>query len=476
MTNLNDIKEIVLFKYPFPIASIFNRYICIDEDDVGGRHKLLIDLFEALIKLLCIIQIQEAIIRVPDFKEQLPGKENSLEFLKHPSLGSFTNLLREFSHIEYGDGESCWIPKISKWYNYGKSQQAKKILSILNEIDILNIDTQNRKPNSEILRALVFYRNKQIAHGGTLTKKELLQRLSILEKILAYLLISMDFLAEMVLFQIDEAKRLPDGRELLSSKKFIGLNPQPIKYYSKERLELSELYLTDLIEGEFESLPINLTPLLLLNINERTNNEEIYYYNDALRTKLEYVSYSTGTHYYHKELHERFGKLINLQIKLVPEQKHESLKPNEKEYKYDYYYKKALKSISNNKLEEGAEYLECALNYLRKPIALIELAKTQYSLKDHKDAIVKTLENCLELEPDNQDALNLISLIDQDLQINQSSPGRLSYFHLFIPYRFYSYPLLWIGFSLFIYYLFSIVIDISHKSLLYLCCLHLLVG
>src|SRR6056297_2218412 len=97
MKTIIEIKEQLIRRYPLPIASIYNRYICMDENDLGGRHKLLIDLFEGLSKMLCVIALKEVLANVPDFKEQLPQKEKSLDFLKHPSLGGFVSLLRELT-------------------------------------------------------------------------------------------------------------------------------------------------------------------------------------------------------------------------------------------------------------------------------------------------------------------------------------------------------------------------------------------
>ena len=45
---------------PQPLAVVARRYRIMPTEDLGGRHKALVDLFEVLVKFMCIVQLQEA--------------------------------------------------------------------------------------------------------------------------------------------------------------------------------------------------------------------------------------------------------------------------------------------------------------------------------------------------------------------------------------------------------------------------------
>jgi len=87
LPSFADVKSTVESSYPTPIASVFRRCRVASKEDLGGRHKNLVDLFEVFTKFLCIVQLQEARQKIPNLKDRLPQKEKTLQFLKRPSLG-----------------------------------------------------------------------------------------------------------------------------------------------------------------------------------------------------------------------------------------------------------------------------------------------------------------------------------------------------------------------------------------------------
>jgi len=473
MAYFEDLKQIVFNKFPLPIASVLNRYVCTDDNDLGGKHGLLIDLFEATTKLTCIVSLQEAMQQIPDVKDQFPKKEDSLEFLKHPSIGGYIGLLRDLSAVETGVDTPTlyWLPQISRWYLSKKTPESKEVLSFLKKIENLNFNIKSNTPNAEILNALVTYRNKHIAHGATFSNEEIAQRITILEKAIAYILHSMVFLQQMIIFYTVEAKRIQDGQEELKVIKLIGLNEQPHKFVNNTQLELSELYLSSDFDRIQQNPPINLGPFFLWISNDRST-PEVYYFNDVLRTKLEYISYTSGQHYFHKELHLSFSKIIKFEFSTHDEDyEYANLNSKEKKYKYNYYLNKSKQSVNNYRLEEGAQYLEHALNFQRTPEALLELAQTQYSLKDPPDAVIKTLESCLQIDPTNKDAKSLliIALNDPEPLVVEEKNKNItqSYFHIFTPKPFHDYCVAWLGAILFVYYTLSVIVDISLQQSIY---------
>jgi len=106
------IKNDVESNYPTLIATVFRKCRISSEADTGGRHKELIDLYEVLLKFLCVVLLQEARQVFPNFRDRLPQGGKTLEFLKRPSLGGWVGLLRILSITEFGSAETQWLPQI----------------------------------------------------------------------------------------------------------------------------------------------------------------------------------------------------------------------------------------------------------------------------------------------------------------------------------------------------------------------------
>ncbi len=115
LPGLEDIKGVVEASYPTPIASVFRRCRVASREDLGGRHKNVVDLFEVFTKFLCIVQLQEGRPSIPNLKDRLPQKEKTLAFLKRPSLGGWIGLLRMLCGLKPGATEPKWMPKIAEW-------------------------------------------------------------------------------------------------------------------------------------------------------------------------------------------------------------------------------------------------------------------------------------------------------------------------------------------------------------------------
>jgi len=430
-----------------------------DENDLGGRHKLLIDLFEGLSKMLCVIALKEALANVPDFKEQLPQKEKSLDFLKHPSLGGFVSLLRELTKInaDKATTQPIWVLEIAKWYLARSTSSNRRALRLLGDIENLRFNKNSKTPHAEIFNALATYRNKHHSHAASFTPAELSHRLKILELVIAYLLDDMEFLERINVFYVEEVKRISDSKEEVKLTNLIGLNPgPPQKITTSRKLELSSIYIDKQGQQELKHA-INLTPFLIWQPNRQTSQPEIYYFNDAKRTNLEYISYSSGSYYHHKELHDAFKQIIDFEIK--PDEGFEILKLSEQERnrKYDQFYKQAMVSIDRGELENGAEFLEIAIDYKREIDALMELAKTQYALRDPVDAVIKTIEGALEISPNCQDALELLKQVNSGDSLElKDKELLLTPFHLLCPKRYSDiWPLASLG-TIVIYYSISV--------------------
>lgn len=395
-------------KYPRPIASVLYRARVADKNDLGGRHKKYIDLFEVLIKFLSVIELQEARNNISNLKDILPQKEKTLDFLRRPTLGGWVGMIRIFSSLQNINLE--WTQKISDWFNQHKNSEGTLILTLLGEIKGLNFESRTHAQNAEICNALVTYRNKLFGHAASLQKEELIKNLCILENILTYLLESASFLQEMQMFNSGRIEVAENNKWLIYGTWLTGLSDEPMELICDTKLNLSEVYLMSTKDGKLIDAPISLCPFLLWESNEDLKNKEIFFYNDAWRTKLEYISYASGSRYYHKELHSRFSDLITLKVKPgVEEDPHYLLSSEERIERASHYYKRAMLLKEDERYEDVLEVLEVAAEYSRNIEIFLEIAKIQLKLQEPVEGVIQTLQVCLEIAPDNKEAMALKS-------------------------------------------------------------------
>ncbi|MBW2704229.1 MAG: hypothetical protein JRF33_25695, partial [Deltaproteobacteria bacterium] len=474
MTELSfdALKKTVEAEYPGPLASVFRRCRVASKEDLGGRHKNLVDLFEVFIKYVCIVQLQEARVLLPDLASRLPQKEKSLEFLKRPSLGSWIGLLRILSKLDTDAVESRWLKQISEWYFEPKNENSASALSQLNQIEGVKYEKRTKTPNAEICNALVSYRNKHLAHAANLRSEELEKRLPILESVLSYLINSASFLSEMVPFYVDRIEVAENSQWKIQATKLMGATEEPVSYRCAEKLELSEIYLSDSSGGEISSAPISLGPFILWQMNADLKRSEAFFYNDAWRTKLEYLSYLSGSYYYHKELHEGFSELIKLKLKPgAEEDAYRDMAPEERSLKAEELFKRAMLQVSEGRLEDALEAFEHSAEFERRPGTFFELAKVQRTLGDPDEAVLQTLGYCFDLDPSHKKALTFRTEIDgategQTLEApdDESENERITFFHALTPKRFRRIAVPWWLALVLTWYGFSFVFDLFWGS------------
>lgn len=464
LLTFEGIKSTVESHYPTPVASVFRRCRVTKKEDLGGRHKNVIDLFEVFTKFLCIVQLQEARQYFPNLKERLPEKGKTLEFLKRPSLGQWNGLIRILCKLDLSTSETTWISKIAKWYSQGKNEENTHILKCLADITEINFQRKTKTPNAEICNALVNYRNKLIAHGANINEEVLSKRLPILESVLSYLLVSANFLDEMKLFFADRIEVAESKQWLIHAVRLTGSREEPSTYMCSEELEKHEVYVSSESEGGLSVAPIPLTPLFIWR------GKECFIYNDAWRTKLEYLSYASGARYYHKDIHESFKDLVTLKLRPgVEEDVHKSLSPEERTSYAETFFKKAMLHRDHHRFEDALDYLELSVEYERRATTFLEMAKIQYELNDSKEIVYRTLQNCLDIDSSNEDAFALMSEWQKMEEYGEIQYGTgqekdaiqfPTIFHILTPEHLRMYSTwFWIGILVF-WYGFSIICDV----------------
>lgn len=132
-------------------------------------------------------------------------KGDAFSFLKRPSIGAWAGLLRSLCKLKLGSSELRWAPQIAEWYNQSRNAQNLVPLSLMAEVEEVAFERKAKLPNAELLNALVTYRNK-LGHGANLPDDMLVERLALLESILALLLASMPFLPDMKIIYVDRVE------------------------------------------------------------------------------------------------------------------------------------------------------------------------------------------------------------------------------------------------------------------------------
>lgn len=491
---LKDIQHNVESNYPHPIACMLRRYRHTKTDDIGSRHKLLVDIFELIIKYLAIVQLQEGIQRDSQFLNKLPQRDKTLEFLKRPSIGGWVGLLRTLAKVAYTSGNHPWSRLISDWYLERNDEESNVVLSALEEAGKVQVNRRNRSPRAEIIDCMVSYRNKSIAHGAQQNSGELDRRIVCLESIIAYLLRSACFLGDMRLVYSENIKVADNDKWDTEIATLQGCTKEPGSLLLDHKIELHELYVFG-SETMSNAFPVRLAPFLIWQTNEDAKDQEVYFYNDAWRSKLEYLSYTSGTFYYHKELSEQLKALVRLD--LMPAE-HDNvigeMPEDQRQEKAEQCFIHGRHLASQGQYENAICQYEQSLIYERRPSTFYEIAQLQILLNDPDEAIRHTLRNCLDIDPVHENAQALLTSlddrndkqladIDRDTSNDVPKMGCAITSDIFTPSRFRAFSWLWWSVAVVMYYAISALIETLWGSatfvpslLLLLLCILLLVG
>lgn len=494
--TLQEIHQETGAQYPHPIACLLRRYRCTKPNDMGSRHKLLVDMFELLIKYLTIIVLQEGLQRDSQFLAKLPQKEKTLEFLKRPSLGGWVGLLRVLSKVDFSSTDArMWTHAIADWFLANKDENCSEALTNMERLGHINVNRESKTPCAEIIDGMVTYRNKSIAHGAQQAPGALKNRVEYLESVNAYLLQSARFMSDMKLVYTESISVADNGKWMTELIALRGATEEPECLLLNEKLELHELYLFG--AGTCgRVIPVRLSPFVIWQLNDETKQCETYFYNDAWRSKLEFLSYSSGTFYYHKELSEQLKSLLRLDLVSV---EHDGavvdMSPEQRQGSAEHHAVLGHHLASQDKLEDAICQFEHSLTYERRAETFLYIARLQVRLGDPAEAIRHTLQNCLELDLDNKAATAMFSSLD-DLSTEHSVDGTPSTSNLplrmtcpitsevLTPHKFRPFSwLVWAG-SMVLYYSASMLLEarwgsssfIPSLCLLLVCVILLLVG
>jgi hypothetical protein len=429
--------------YPAPIAAAFKRYSHAAPGDLAGRYWQLIDLFEVFVKILCAIQIKEGQESVPNFTDRLPAKWKTLDFLgKSPSPGKWVGLLRVLSETDLANSKPRWFPEIAAWYQLPRDSSNEWVAHVLKEIKDLNLSLKDSAPpNALICEALTNSRNKR-AHQPSLPADEAQALLTALEPVVAYLLDSASFLAEMqLLVTTNRAELTEDENWLTSTLALNGAAQEDLKYLSKKLLKPHFVYLTTRNGGPLQRPALELAPFLVWQPGPDLKKGEIYVLNEVAGQALKFVSYNGAAPFSetNKQLRNSFDDLMSLDYHPADidagQYKHRSTEERF-EIAQDLY-NSALNLIDHEYFEEALESLREATRALRRPEILVTTAEVMLRLKEAPEDIKELLNQARDLDPKNAEAQALLTALaggeHHASELHTYAPLRRTAFHFFCP-------------------------------------------
>jgi hypothetical protein len=447
---LQRIKSPVESSYPTPLAAAFRRCRTADRADLASRHRFLVDLFEAFVKFLAVVELQEARAFVPDLREKLFPGEEPFVFLRRPSLGEWVGLLRELSNLRSFCAEPVWLKDGTSWYLQGRNARNGAALERLAEIDGLEVRRGSSTPHAEICNSLVTYRNRKFGHGPHPPEEELRVHIPVLEEALACLLEPCDFLARMNVFHVERVEVGQQGLWHIHGTRLSGVAEEHAEYLSHHQLQLSEIY-AYAGEGEILAPPVPLGPFLLWRENESLKRYEVFFYDRAMRTRLQYISYGSGAAHFHTSS-GGFRDLVSLDLRPgLGEKVDPHLPDDEKAERAERLYKTAMALMEEKKYEDSIEALEVSVEYDRRPETLLAMARVQSLLGESKETVSGTLCSCLELEPENSEARARLAGCEAPAEEKakdnlEGDDGSLTTLHALVPARLREYTILcWLG-------------------------------
>jgi tetratricopeptide (TPR) repeat protein len=314
--------------YPFPIAATFHRIRMIDEDDIINKHDSYGDLFESILKFLAIITLE-------DYKAFTSMPQHIDTFLKnmsHPALGHWNEIIRLITSENI---ENTVITKrISELYYQKVNPELKKNADFLSNILLLN---NKIKIFKDIFDLLIIYRNKVWkGHGAKLLKDEYKERIASIENIIFGILKEIKFLSEFEMFYVDEIIVLPTKEFKHKARVCSGVQIEPKTFVQDSSFLPNHIYFKNITDKD--EYIIDLFPLMLYHHCKDCKREQIFFFNDYRKNRLEFLSYSCGHFNYPEMLPDEFEKLFKVSFAKIEDTSKSQIRKKIKRKRTGYRY------------------------------------------------------------------------------------------------------------------------------------------
>jgi tetratricopeptide (TPR) repeat protein len=277
---------------PYPLAVNCKKHNDANIGDPKERNKLIIELFEVLIKFTASISAKSYLVDgATDDKFRRRLKE-----FKKASLGHWVDLLRAslkpYEHLKRNE----IINHIFNWYNckIGQDVNIKNAILTINHI----------KPEIEVPKGklcifslfdlLTNVRNK-IGHGAQNSKTENQELHSALTVIMNKILEKLDFYTSFPIFFIDEVK-YSSGLHHLNSWIAAASETEFSRktLTSAAAIQDKRLYIGSFDNEQRLSFALDLSPYMICQHCPHCKMKQIFCYNSTKNRSIEYLSYKCG--------------------------------------------------------------------------------------------------------------------------------------------------------------------------------------
>lgn len=390
-----------LREYPQPVAAVFARYFTIPASHFQDRHAALSDCFETTLRFIAVVALMDAARDANVLTEAFPER---LDFLKRPTLGHWLSLIRALVSVPDGPNAE-WIGDIRKWYHSMVPRTLGEAFTFLPEVK----GAQPVSSMADLANNLVTYRNKTRGHGARPLDSEARKRVPVLEEILGTFVGGAQFLGSMNIFCADEQKVL--GRDLyqVEATSLRGIERSHREYRWTDQLEPGAIYMSAADHTELQRAPLSLSPFAeWQSVDGR--DPQFFFFNEAQRTKLDYLCYVDGAHYAHRELKAQFQQFVKIDLALSA-RSHELLlhtyTAEERVAMSRQLENAGRELLSQSKFDGAVASFEEALDWDRRAELYVAMAEALIGANDEPEYVLRTLDSALELDPNNEPALLL---------------------------------------------------------------------
>ena len=303
--NLNT--QQIRSTYPSPLALTYKRMddMLVDESP-SSKHSLLGDLFEVILKYCsCVLMAQY--LNDKRVNEKI---NNQLQNLRRPSLGHWNSFLRDILNFYHDNNYEPVFPELYDFYtrknkSLKKSEQCRQLLK---EIDIKASGDISIKTMFDLF---VTYRNKVWkGHGATLSEKECVKRVKLIQPALEEILLEMEFIKRLKLGYVMKVT-YERGYSDHIMQFFTGTDTTKRKYTSEKNKHLETRNLYIFLEEETQLIPLfTLYPFIIYDNCNDCRKEQLFFLNEGAENRLEYLSYQCGHRFMPPAYLEDFEKLM----------------------------------------------------------------------------------------------------------------------------------------------------------------------
>lgn len=199
--QLSDHEQMIVDNYPYVVAYPFSKMLL--ETHPLAKINLLKDTLQNTLKYIALLLATEY------FESHLKNESINALFkdnLQRPSFGNWNHFIRETLKELHKEDHTFFIKELPEFYNkveVGKAKKYKIVKKVTNDLGLI----ENRKDSMTAIRALIYFRNKELGHGMTWPDKKNKELYETYYPILRDLLVAMNFAVRYPMYKYDKGSK-----------------------------------------------------------------------------------------------------------------------------------------------------------------------------------------------------------------------------------------------------------------------------